>query len=59
MSTYEPFVIFSLPCSVEKESDREALVAVWNPAKVNPSQSFMVPSMGLEELEIKMMAYLN
>jgi len=41
-STREPFIVFSLPCAVEEDSDGLALVGTWLPTRVNPSQNAVV-----------------
>ena len=47
ISTYEPFVIFSLPCPVEEGSDRAALVGTWHPARVNPPHKYISTQLAL------------
>lgn len=37
ISTHEPLVIFSLPCPVTEDSDRETFLGAWNPDSINPS----------------------
>lgn len=49
---HEAFVIFSLPCSIEEENDRVALVGTWQPARAKLPQEVPGVKGSMEEEKI-------